>query len=116
MKRYVFHLKKTELSFLFCTFVGRKLISQTMDIEDLSVLGLYCQNENKVPAALLQIINRGGVILLRSILSDLKDLSSHLICIANNPIGPEELPAEAMWTDWDGSLCLIGKCTASDII
>lgn len=75
MKRYVFHLKKTELSFLFCTIVGRKLISQTMDIEDLSVLGLYSQKENKVPATLLQIINR-GVILLRSILSDLKDLSS----------------------------------------
>ncbi len=31
-----------------------------MDIEDLSVLGLYCQKENKVPATLLQIINRGG--------------------------------------------------------
>lgn len=46
-----------------------------MDIEDLSVLGLYSQKENKVPATLLQIINR-GVILLRSILSDLKDLSS----------------------------------------
>ena len=88
-----------------------------MDIEQISVMGLYSQNENKVPATLLQLINRtGGVILLRSILSDLKDLSSHLICIANNPIGPEELPAEAMWTDWDGSLCLIGKCTASDII
>ena len=87
-----------------------------MDTEQISVMGLYSQNENKVPATLLQIINRGGVILLRSILSDLKDLSSHLICIANNPIGPEELPAEAMWTDWDGSLCLIGKCPASDII
>ena len=87
-----------------------------MDIEDLSVLGLYSQKENKVPATLLQIINRGGVILLRSILSDLKDLSSHLICIANNPIGPEELPAEVMWTDWDGALCLIVKCPTSDII
>ena len=88
-----------------------------MDIEQISVMGLYSQNENKVPATLLQLINRtGGVILLRSILSDLKDLSSHLICIANNPIGPEELPAEAMWTDWDGSLCRIGKCPASDII
>lgn len=87
-----------------------------MDIEDLSVLGLYCQKENKATTALLQIINRGGVILLRSILSDLKDLSSHLICIANNPIGPEELPAEARCTDWDGSLCLIVKCPASDII
>lgn len=87
-----------------------------MDIEQISVMGLYSQNENKVPATLLQIINRGGVILLRSILSDLKDLSSHLICIANNPIGPEELPAEAMWTDWDGSSCRIGKCPASDII
>lgn len=31
-----------------------------MDIEDLSVLGLYCQKENKVPATLLQLINRGG--------------------------------------------------------
>lgn len=87
-----------------------------MDTEQISVMGLYSQNENKVPATLLQIINRGGVILLRSILSDLKDLSSHLICIANNPIGPEELPAEAMWTDWDGSSCRIGKCPASDII
>lgn len=86
-----------------------------MDTEQISVMGLYSQNENKVPAALLQIINR-GVILLRSILSDLKDLSSHLIYIANNPIGPEELPAEAMCTDWDGSLCLIVKCPASDII
>lgn len=87
-----------------------------MDTEQISVMGFYSQNENKVPATLLQIINRGGVILLRSILSDLKDLSSHLICIANNPIGPEELPAEAMWTDWDGLLCRIGKCPASDII
>ena len=87
-----------------------------MDIEQISVMGFYSQNENKVPATLLQIINRGGVILLRSILSDLKDLSSHLICIANNPIGPEELPAEAMWTDWDGALCLIVKCPTSDII
>lgn len=31
-----------------------------MDIEELSVFGLYSQNENKVTAALLQIINRGG--------------------------------------------------------
>ena len=88
-----------------------------MDTEQISVMGLYSQKENKVPATLLQLINRtGGVILLRSILSDLKDLSSHLIYIANNPIGPEELPAEAMCTDWDGSLCLIVKCPASDII
>lgn len=59
----------------------------------------------------------GGVILLRSILSDLKDLSSHLIYIANNPIGSEELPAEVMRTDWDGALCLIiVKCPTSDII
>lgn len=88
-----------------------------MDTEQISVMGLYSQNENKVPATLLQLINRtGGVILLRSILSDLKDLSSHLIYIANNPIGSEELPAEAMWTDWDGSLCLIVKCPTSDII
>lgn len=58
----------------------------------------------------------GGVILLRSILSDLKDLSSHLIYIANNPIGPEELPAEVMRTDWDVALCLIVKCPTSDII
>ena len=31
-----------------------------MDIEDLSVLGLYCQKENKATATLLQLINRGG--------------------------------------------------------
>lgn len=86
-----------------------------MDIEELSVFGLYSQNENKVTAALLQIINR-GVNLLRWILRELKDLSSHLICIANNPIGPEELPAEVMRTDWDGALCLIVKCPTSDII
>lgn len=87
-----------------------------MDIEELSVFGLYSQKENKVTAALLQIINRGGVNLLRWILRELKDLSSHLICIANNPIGPEELPAEVMRTDWDGALCLIVKCPTSDII
>ena len=91
-------------------------MSQTMDIEELSVFGLYSQKENKVTAALLQIINRGGVNLLRWILRELKDLSSHLICIANNPIGPEELPAEVMRTDWDGALCLIVKCPTSDII
>ena len=87
-----------------------------MDIEELSVFGLYSQKENNVTAALLQIINRGGVNLLRWILRELKDLSSHLICIANNPIGPEELPAEVMRTDWDGALCLIVKCPTSDII
>lgn len=77
-----------------------------MDIQELSVFGLYSQKENKVTAALLQLIHSGGVNLLRWILSDLKDLSSHLICIANNPIGPEELPTEVMWTDWEGPSCL----------
>ena len=77
-----------------------------MDIQELSVFGLYSQKENKVTAALLQLIHSGGVNLLRWILSDLKDLSSHLICIANNPIGPEELPMEVMWTDWEGPSCL----------
>lgn len=76
-----------------------------MDIEELSVFGLYSQKENKVTAALLQNINRGG-ILLRWILRELKDLSSYLICIANNPIGPEELPTEVMWIDWEGLSCL----------
>lgn len=33
-----------------------------MDIEELSVFGLYSQKENKVTAALLQNINRGGEI------------------------------------------------------
>ena len=87
-----------------------------MDIEELSVFGLYSQKENKVTAALLQLIHSGGVNLFRWILRELKDLSSHLICIANNPIGPEELPAEVMRTDWDGALCLIVKCPTSDII
>ena len=77
-----------------------------MDMQELSVFGLYSQKENKVTAALLQLIHSGGVNLLRWILSDLKDLSSHLICIANNPIGPEELPTEVMWTDWEGPSCL----------
>ena len=31
-----------------------------MDIEELSVFGLYSQKENKVTTALLQNINRGG--------------------------------------------------------
>lgn len=31
-----------------------------MDIEELSVFGLYSQKENKVTAALLQLINSGG--------------------------------------------------------
>lgn len=31
-----------------------------MDIEELSVFGLYSQKENKVAAALLQLINSGG--------------------------------------------------------
>lgn len=31
-----------------------------MDIEELSVFGLYSQKDNKVTAALLQNINRGG--------------------------------------------------------
>ena len=87
-----------------------------MDIEELSVFGLYSQKENKVTAALLQLIHSGGVNLFRWILRELKDLSSHLICIANNPIGPEELPAEVMWTDWEGSSCHMEKCPTSDII
>ena len=35
-------------------------MSQTMDIEELSVFGLYSQKENKVTAALLQLIHSGG--------------------------------------------------------
>lgn len=42
-----------------------------MDIQELSVFGLYSQKENKVTAALLQLIHSGGVNLLRWILSDL---------------------------------------------
>ena len=40
-----------------------------MDIEELSVFGLYSQKENKETAALLQLINSGGVNLLRSFIS-----------------------------------------------
>ena len=31
-----------------------------MDIEQISVMGLYSQNENKATTALLQLINRTG--------------------------------------------------------
>ena len=41
-----------------------------MDIEELSVFGLYSQKENKVTAALLQLINSGGVNLLRLFISN----------------------------------------------
>ena len=59
-ERICFSSKKDRIIISFCTFVGRKLMSQTMDTEQISVMGLYSQNENKVPATLLQIINRGG--------------------------------------------------------
>lgn len=39
-----------------------------MDIEELSVFGLYSQKEDKVTTALLQLIN-SGVNLLRSFIS-----------------------------------------------
>ncbi len=31
-----------------------------MDVKELSVFGLYCQKENRVTAALLQILDSGG--------------------------------------------------------
>lgn len=37
-----------------------------MNIEDLSIFGLYCQKENKATAALLLVWKLGWTILLRS--------------------------------------------------
>jgi len=42
-----------------------------MNIEDLSIFGLYSQKENKVTAALLQVLEFGGASLLCSILNEL---------------------------------------------
>ena len=40
-----------------------------MKIEELSIFGLYSQKENKVTAALLQVLGFGGSSLLQSVLS-----------------------------------------------
>ena len=40
-----------------------------MNIEDLSIFGLYSQKENKVTAALLLVIGYGGAALLRSFIN-----------------------------------------------
>ena len=40
-----------------------------MNIEDLSIFGLYCQKENKTTAALLLVWKLGWAILLRSFIS-----------------------------------------------
>lgn len=40
-----------------------------MNIEDLSIFGLYSQMENKVTAAMLQVLEFGGASLLRSFIS-----------------------------------------------
>lgn len=40
-----------------------------MNIEDLSIFGLYCQKENKATAALLLVWKLGWAILLRSFIS-----------------------------------------------
>ena len=42
-----------------------------MNIEDLSIFGLDCQKENKVTAALLQVLKFGGACLLRWVLNKL---------------------------------------------
>ena len=42
-----------------------------MKIEELSVFGLYSQKENKVTAALLQVLGFGGSSLLNWILSEI---------------------------------------------
>ena len=42
-----------------------------MNIEDLSIFGLYSQKENKVTAALLQVLEFGGSSLLHWILSEI---------------------------------------------
>lgn len=60
-----------------------------MDVKLLSVFGLYSQKENKVTAALLQVLECGGASLLRYALSKLgSDLNPTLIdrieCQANN--------------------------------
>lgn len=42
-----------------------------MNIEDLSIFGLYSQKENKVTTALLQVLECGGATLLHYVLSKL---------------------------------------------
>lgn len=42
-----------------------------MKIEELSIFGLYSQKENKVTAALLQVLGFGGASLLHWILSEI---------------------------------------------
>ena len=39
-----------------------------MNIEDLSIFGLYSQKENKVTTALLQVLEFGGASMLRSLI------------------------------------------------
>ena len=40
-----------------------------MNIEELSIFGLYSQKENKVTSAFLQVIGYGGAALLRSFIN-----------------------------------------------
>ena len=42
----------------------------TINIEDLSIFGLYSRKENKVTAALLQVLEFGGASLLCSFISN----------------------------------------------
>ncbi len=145
-----------------------------MNIEDLSIFGLYSQKENKVTAALLQVLEFGGASLLRSILNDLggnlvcnsiksiesqpakeetgsipdgkiicdnftlfiesklgcgisdnqlkghvkllRNKQNHLVYITNNPVRPEVLPKEVLWTNWDVIVCCMENFQTSNEI
>lgn len=49
-----------------------------MDMKELSVLGLYNPKENKVTTALLQVLECGGAIWLRYVLSKLCLKNQHI--------------------------------------
>ena len=145
-----------------------------MNIEDLSIFGLYSQKENKATAALLQVLEFGGASLLRSILNDLggnlvcnsiksiesqpakeetgsipdgkiicdnftlfiesklgcgisdnqlkghvkllRNKQNHLVYITNNPVRPEVLPKEVLWTNWDVIVCCMENFQTSNEI
>ena len=145
-----------------------------MNIEDLSIFGLYSQKENKVTAALLQVLEFGGASLLCSILNELggnlvcyaieciesqpaqegtgsipdgkivcdnftlfiesklgcgisgnqlkghvkllRDKQNHLVYITNNPVRPEVLPKEVLWTNWDAIVCCMENYQTSNEI
>ena len=93
-----------QLSIIVAKFVADKKVILTMDIKNPSVFGLYSRKENRVTAALSQVLDSGGVNILPSFIdSYVHFLVLQIVLFAKHQLRcrePVAQPSCRVYTPW----------------